>query len=389
MQRWTLIPPLVSKMREHLNPTVFSLRRSTIREFSALAAQKEGCIRLTLGEPEFDTPAPVKEALAESLAAGETHYIANNGSRELLERIARFEREQNNYNVMSEQIIVTAGATEGLMIALLGIVEKGDEVIIPTPAFVLYEQLVLMCGGIPVPFDTANSDFQIRDLKKAVTERTKAIILNTPNNPTGTVLDEKSLKEVHDAVKNYPIFVLCDDVYRQLIYTEKYHSFTEFEDLCEQIILIQSFSKPYAMTGWRMGYLIAHPDIKERLELVHQFSIVSTPSLFQKAASAALDFDPAPFVEQYKKRRDYAVERLRKMGLSVTEPQGAFYVFPSIQKFGIPSGEFCKRLIAEAGVALTPGFCFGAEGFVRLSYCCSDEQLKEGLNRLENFIAKL
>ena len=376
-------------MREHLNPAVFSLRRSTIREFSALAAQKEGCIRLTLGEPEFDTPTPVKAALEQALSAGETHYIPNNGSRELLTRIARFEKEQNGFDVSADQVIVTAGATEGLMIALMSILQNGDEVVIPTPAFVLYEQLVLMCGGIPVPFDTTASDFQIRGIEKAVTERTKAVILNTPNNPTGTVLDQKSLQNVHDAVKDRPIFVLCDDVYRQLIYTENYHSFTEYTDLKEQIILIQSFSKPYAMTGWRMGYLIAHPDIKERMELVHQFSIVSTPSLFQRAAVAALDCNTADFVQKYKKRRDYAVSRLRDMGLSVTEPQGAFYVFPSIGKFGIPSGEFCKRLINEAGVALTPGFCFGAEGFVRLSYCCSDQQLKEGLDRLEKFICKL
>ena len=376
-------------MREHLNPAVFNLQRSTIREFSALAAQKEGCIRLTLGEPEFDTPSPVLKALQEAAQLGETHYISNNGSPALLERIARFEREQNGFAVTADQIIVTAGATEGLMVALQGILEKGDEVIIPTPAFVLYEQLVLLCGGTPVPFDTTESDFQIRDLQKAVTSRTKAIIVNTPNNPTGTVLDRESLAEIYETVKDQPIFVLCDDVYRQLIYTKEYHSFTEFKDIDKQIILIQSFSKPYAMTGWRMGYLIAHPDIKERLELVHQFSVVSTPSLFQRAAIAALECDTTPFVEKYKTRRDYTVSRLKTMGLSLTTPEGAFYVFPSIKKFGIPSAEFCKRLISEAGVALTPGFCFGAEGYVRLSYCCSDEQLKEGLDRLESFIDKL
>lgn len=376
-------------MREHLNPAVFNLRRSTIREFSALAAAKEGCIRLTLGEPEFDTPAPVGTALVQALENGETHYIANNGTLALRERIARFEREQNGLETSADEVIVTAGATEGLMVALMGVLEKGDEVIIPTPAFVLYEQLVLLCGGTPVAFDTAENDFQIRQLQNAVTERTKAIILNTPNNPTGTLLDEESLQEVYRAVSGKPIFVLCDDVYRQLIYTENYHSFTEFKELKEQIILIQSFSKPYAMTGWRMGYLIAHPDIKERLELIHQFCIVSTPSLFQRSAMAALECDTSAFVEKYKARRDYAVSRLRAMGLEVTEPQGAFYVFPSIKRFGIPSGEFCKRLIDEGGVALTPGFCFGAEGYVRLSYCCSDKDLQEGLNRLEKFILSL
>lgn len=376
-------------MREHLNPAVFNLRRSTIREFSALAAAKENCIRLTLGEPEFDTPAPVGTALVQALENGETHYIANNGTLALRERIARFEREQNGLDTSADEVIVTAGATEGLMVALMGVLEKGDEVIIPTPAFVLYEQLVLLCGGTPVAFDTAENDFQIRQLQNAVTERTKAIILNTPNNPTGTLLDEESLKEVYTAVSGKPIFVLCDDVYRQLIYTENYHSFTEFKELKEQIILIQSFSKPYAMTGWRMGYLIAHPDIKERLELIHQFCIVSTPSLFQRSAMAALECDTSAFVEKYKARRDYAVSRLRAMGLEVTEPQGAFYVFPSIKRFGIPSGEFCKRLIDEGGVALTPGFCFGAEGYVRLSYCCSDKDLQEGLDRLEKFILSL
>lgn len=376
-------------MREHLNPAVFNLRRSTIREFSALAAAKEGCIRLTLGEPEFDTPAPVGTALVQALENGETHYIANNGTLALRERIARFEREQNGLDTSADEVIVTAGATEGLMVALMGVLEKGDEVIIPTPAFVLYEQLVLLCGGTPVAFDTAENDFQIRQLQNAVTERTKAIILNTPNNPTGTLLDEESLQEVYRAVSGKPIFVLCDDVYRQLIYTENYHSFTEFKELKEQIILIQSFSKPYAMTGWRMGYLIAHPDIKERLELIHQFCIVSTPSLFQRSAMAALECDTSAFVEKYKARRDYTVSRLRAMGLTVTEPQGAFYVFPSIKRFGIPSGEFCKRLIDEGGVALTPGFCFGAEGYVRLSYCCSDKDLKEGLDRLEKFILSL
>lgn len=376
-------------MKEHLNPAVYDLRRSTIREFSRLAAAKEDCIKLTLGEPEFDTPAPICQAVTQSLEKGQTHYIANNGSPDLLKRIARFEREQNGYDVSPDQIIVTAGATEGLMIALMGILDKGDEVIIPTPAFVLYEQLVLMCGGKPVAFDTAKDNFQIRGIQKIITPRTKAIILNTPNNPTGTVLDQTSLNEVHDAVTEKPIFVLCDDVYRQLIYTADYHSFTEFDDLKEQIILIQSYSKPYAMTGWRMGYLIAHPDIKERLELIHQFSVVSTPAFLQEAAIQALDFDPTPFVQTYKKRRDHCVERLTEMGLQVTIPQGAFYVFPSIQKFGIESADFCKRLIDEAGVALTPGFAFGAEGFVRLSYCCSDTQLEQGLSRLKKFINTL
>ena len=376
-------------MREHLNPRAFDLQRSSIREYSNLAAATPDCIRLTLGEPEFDTPAPITEALFTAAKDGDTHYIANNGTLALRQRIARFETEQNGFETSADEIIVTAGATEGLMVALTGILAPGDEVVIPTPAFVLYEQLVKLCGGVPIALDTASNGFQIREPETVFTSRTKAIILNTPNNPTGTVLDEESLCAVRKAVTDKPIFVICDDVYRQLIYTENYHSFTEFKELKEQTILIQSYSKPYAMTGWRLGYLIAHPDIKERLELIHQYSVTSTPSLFQKAGIAALEVDPTPFVKSYKKRRDYVLERLEQMGLPVTKPEGAFYVFPSVKHLGIADGELCKRLIREAGVALTPGSCFGAEGFVRISYCCSEETLTEGLDRLERFIKKL
>ena len=376
-------------MREHLNPRVFDLQRSSIREYSNLAAATPDCIRLTLGEPEFDTPAPITEALFTAAKDGDTHYIANNGTLALRQRIARFETEQNGFETNADEIIVTAGATEGLMVALTGILAPGDEVVIPTPAFVLYEQLVKLCGGVPIALDTASNGFQIREPESVFTPRTKAIILNTPNNPTGTVLDEESLCAVRKAVTDKPIFVICDDVYRQLIYTENYHSFTEFKELKEQTILIQSYSKPYAMTGWRLGYLIAHPDIKERLELIHQYSVTSTPSLFQKAGIAALEVDPTPFVKSYKKRRDYVLARLGQMGLPVTKPEGAFYVFPSVKHLGIADGELCKRLIREAGVALTPGSCFGAEGFVRISYCCSEETLAEGLNRLDRFIKNL
>ena len=376
-------------MREHLNPAVFALKRSSIREYSNLAAATPGCIRLTLGEPEFNTPAPIVSELFAAAEAGETHYIANNGTLALREKIARFEREHNGFCTNADEIIVTAGATEGLMIALTGIIAPGDEVVIPTPAFVLYEELVKLCGGIPVPLDTTAEHFQIRNPQRVFSAKTKAIILNTPNNPTGTILDEESLQAVHDAVCGKPIFVICDDVYRQLVYTDNYHSFTEFDDLREQIILIQSYSKPYAMTGWRMGYLIAHPDIKERLELIHQFSVTSTPALFQRAAAAALDVDPTPFVNTYRKRRDMVLARLQQMGLPVTVPTGAFYVFPCVTHLGIDDGELCKRLISEAGVALTPGSCFGAPGYVRLSYCCSDEALQTGLDRLETFLQTL
>jgi len=378
-------------MRESLNQAVFSLKRSAIREFSRMAKETPGCIALTLGEPDFDTPLPVREQVKISLDNHETHYIENNGSADLRRAIAQYESSKHGFECTLDQVIVTAGATEALFVSLLGVINPGDEVIIPTPAFVLYEEIVKLCRGVVVHMNTAPDGFQItsENLSRCMTERTKAIVLNSPNNPTGAVLDAKSLENVRKAVSGRSIFVICDDVYRELVYTDGYHSFTEYSKLRDQIILVQSFSKPWAMTGWRMGYLIASPEIKERLELVHQFIVVSTPAPFQKAAIRALEYDPVELKETYRRRRAYMLSRLVAMGLEVTEPQGAFYLFPSITRFGIDSATFCRRMIAEAGLAATPGFCFGAEGYIRLTYCYSDEQLKEGLDRLESFIRKL
>lgn len=378
-------------MGDHLNQALYGAKRSAIRAFSALARATPGCVSLTLGEPDFDTPLPVCSAVGAALALGETHYIDNNGAPDLRERIAAFEGERNGMDYTAGEVIVTAGATEALFLALFGILNPGDEVIVPTPAFVLYEEIIKLCRGRFVPLDTTADGFQIDGERLAglVTERTRAIILNSPNNPTGCVYDGSSLLAVRRAVEGRPIFVLCDDVYRQLVYAGEYHSFAEFQDLREQIIVVQSFSKPYAMTGWRVGYLLADASIKERLELVHQFMVVSTPAPFQRACIAALDQDVAPMVEIYRRRRAYILERLARMDLTVREPQGAFYVFPSIGEFDLSSGEFCTRMIREAGLAATPGACFGGEGHIRLTYCYSDAELKEGLDRLEVFVNKL
>ena len=378
-------------MKEFLNTALYGASHSAIRQYTALAAQTPGCIGLTLGEPDFDTPTVVRDAAHASLENHETHYIANNGAYALREKIAAFEREKHGLDYAADEVIVTAGATGALFTALFGILNPGDEVIIPTPAFVLYAEIVKLCRGVPVFLDTSSDGFQIRAerLNACVTGKTKAILLNSPNNPTGCVLDSESLQAVRTAVEDKPIFVVCDDVYRQLIYTETYHSFAEFHDLRRQLLVVQSFSKPYAMTGWRVGYLLADKSVKERLELLHQFMVVSTPAPFQRACITALGCDVTPLRETYRKRRAYVLGRLREMGLDVTEPEGAFYVFPSIERFGLPSGEFCARMIKEAGLAATPGACFGAEGHIRLTYCYSDGALKEGLDRLERFCREL
>ncbi|MCM1544095.1 MAG: aminotransferase class I/II-fold pyridoxal phosphate-dependent enzyme [Ruminococcus sp.] len=378
-------------MEQFLNNALYDVKRSAIRVYSQMAKETPDCIALTLGEPDFDTPQNVSLAAKQSLDSGDTHYIANNGSLELRQAIAQFEKEKNGMDYTADEIIVTIGATEGLFTALFGILNPDDEVVVPEPAFGLYESIVTLCRGKYVPINTGENEFQLTKqmLDCAITEKTKAIILNSPNNPTGCILSRESLENVYNAVKGKNIFVICDDVYRQLIYTDDCPAFCSFRDLRKQLIVIQSFSKPYAMTGWRIGYLMADLSVKQHIEKVHQYTVVSSASFSQKACIEALKTDVSPMIETYRKRRDFVLKRLDEIGLETVTPMGGFYVFPSIEKFGMTSGEFCTRMIKEAGLAATPGACFGSDKHIRLTYCYSDEQLAEGLNRLETFINSL
>ena len=378
-------------MRDRLNAAVYGAKGSPIREFSRMAARREGCVRLTLGEPDFVTPEPICAAVGEALAAGETHYIENNGTAALREKIAAYERDQYGLDYAAGDVIVTIGANEALFVALFGILNPGDEVIVPAPAFVLYERIVGLCRGVYVPLDTEPDGFRIdaQKLEALITPRTKAIILNTPNNPTGCVYDRASLEAVRRAVEGRDIFVICDDVYRRLCYSGPCISFADYGDLREKILLVQSFSKPYAMTGWRVGCLLCDESVLDRLALVHQFAVTSAPAPFQRACMAALDYDPAPMLAEYRRRRDYVLARLEEMGLPTPRPEGAFYAFPSIARFGMDSTAFCVRLLEEAGVAVTPGAAFGANGHVRISYCCGMDALAAGMDRLAGFVRGL
>ena len=265
-----------------------------------------------------------------------------------------------------------------------------EEVIVPTPGFGLYESLIQIAGARMVPLDISKTGFQIDAdvLKAAITPKTKAILLNSPNNPTGAVLNEQSLSAVKEAVLGKPIFVIWDNVYNQLSYSPC-PDLSLDEDLREQLILCQSFSKPYAMTGWRVGYLTCADYVMDRFLLLSAATITAVPTFIQTAAIEALKTDPSPMREIYRQRRDYVCNRLRAMDLPFPNPEGAFYVFPSIAEFGIGSEEFCLRLIQEGKVAAVPGACFGADGYIRLSYCYSDAELKRGLDRLEDFVTKL
>ena len=372
-----------------LNNNLYKLQRSQIRVFTNLARQTPDCAMLTIGEPDFDTPEAIKAAAIDALNAGLTHYAPNQGTVQLRQAIADYETARGNA-VTAEQVLVTVGACQALFTTFLGILNPGEEVIVPTPGFGLYESLCHIAGAKMVELDISKTGFQIDPdaLKAAITPKTKAILLNSPNNPTGAVLNEQSLTAVKEAVLGKPIFVIWDNVYNQLAYGPC-PDLSLDADLREQMILCQSFSKPYAMTGWRVGYLTCPDYVMERFLLLSAATITAVPTFLQEAAIEALKTDPSPMREIYRQRRDYVCGRLRDMGLSFPEPEGAFYVFPSISEFGIGSEEFCLRLIREGKVAAVPGKCFGTEGYIRLSYCYSEAELKRGLDRLEVFVNKL
>ena len=372
-----------------LNENLSKLRRSEIRVFTNLARQTPDCVALTIGEPDFPTPAPVKAAAREALERDETHYAPNQGTPELRQAIAAFETRRGLPTV-PEQVLVTVGATGALYTALTGILNPGDEVIVLTPAFNLYESITLAAGGKPVPVDISETGFQVTraQLESALSSRTRAIVVNSPCNPSGTILNRDSLNAIRDTVLGKDIYLICDNVYQALSYAPCPDLSLEPE-LEAQTILCQSFSKPYAMTGWRVGYLRCREEILERLLLLNAAEIAAVPTFLQHAAAVALEQDISAMREVYRRRRDYVTARLRAMGLSFPRPEGAFYVFPDIRPYGMSSRDFCLRLIREGGLALIPGSCFGCEGHVRLSYCCGDSQLAEGLDRLEAFLKEV
>ena len=372
-----------------LNTNLSTLKRSGIRVFTNLARQTPDCAMLTIGEPDFATPQPICRSAAEALREGQTHYAPNQGTPGLRRAIAEFETRRG-MPVSDSQVLVTVGATGALFTALMGILNPGEEVVIPTPAFSLYETIVTAVGGKPVALDLTKTGFQITPeaLSAVITPKTKAIVLNSPNNPTGTVLSEESLAAVKNAVLGKPIFVLCDNVYNQLVYGNCPDLSLDGQ-LREQLLLIQSFSKPYAMTGWRIGYLVCPEYVMDRLLLLSAAEIAAVPTFIQDAAETALRQSPEVFRAEYRNRRDYVCRRLDAMGLSYPKPMGAFYVFPDIRPYGMDSETFCTRLIREGKLAAVPGSCFGTDGFIRLSYCYAREELERGMNRLEGFLQAL
>lgn len=379
-----------ARMFDKINHVIAAEPFSLIRSFTQKAAEVKDCVYLTLGEPEFDTAPCIKESCGEALRQNMTHYSLNAGTLALREKIAAWELKKHGCRYEPSEIIVTAGATEALMVAIRGIVNPGDEVIIPAPAFGLYEALVRLSYGVPVRISTEKTGFQLtrEALHAAITEKTKAIILTSPNNPTGVVYEQETLAMIRELALERDLFVICDDVYRQLTY-EPCPAFSDYHDLKDRLLIVQSFSKPYAMTGWRVGYLMGDKRIMEKLTVLHAYTVVSVPTFVQHACLTALDTEPEEMVETYRRRRDYICGELAAMGLSVTRPKGAFYVFPSIEKFGMSSMDFCLKMLYEGKLAAVPGIAFGCDTHIRLSYCYADEQLREAMKRMRAFIVSL
>ena len=372
-----------------LNQNLASLERSAIRAYTDLARQTPGCAMLTIGEPDLETPAPIRQAAMAALEDNQTHYAPNQGTPALRRAIAEFETRRGNPTT-EDQVLVTIGASHALFTALLGILNPGEEVVIPTPGFGLYQSIAAIAGAKPVFLDVTKTGFQITKeaLDGVITPKTKAIVINSPCNPTGVILNKESLAAVKAAILGKPIFLICDNVYHDLHYSPCPDLSCDPE-LKDQLLLCQSFSKPWAMTGWRIGYLTCPQYVMERLLLLSAANIAAVPTFVQSAAVTALKTPVEPMREIYRRRRDYVTDRLHRMGLEFPQPEGAFYVFVDIRRFGMDSATFCTRMIREGKLAAVPGSCFGTEGYIRLSYCCSDAQLEIGMDRLEKFITHL
>ena len=376
-------------MNEMLNQRLFDVNEILMRKFNQYAIAQGAKHILTLGEPDFDTPDEIKASGIKAIEAGKTSYGTSYGNVDFREAIQDFEKKMNQVDYDLSEIMVTAGSTEGLTAALLAMLNPGDEVINLTPAYPLYKNVVALAGAKIVSIDVSKNNFQLSKemLDAAITEKTKAIILTSPNNPTGTILSDASLEVVYQAVKKQPFFVISDEVYNQLVYEERRLGFSKYQDIRDYIIVCQSLSKPYAMTGWRLGYMLAPLWFMKEVMKIHQYMVVAVNTFIQDAGVTALNYDVTPMTNSYRERRDYVVGRLREMNLVFPYPEGAFYILVSIEKFQMKSWEFCEKLVHEQKVALVPGICFDADEHIRISYCVSMETLKAGMDGLEQFIS--
>ncbi len=378
-----------------IRPSVKNVPPSGIRKYFDLINEMKDAISLGIGEPDFVTPWCIREAGIYSLEKGHTHYSSNPGFIELRRQIAKYvsRKYDVDYNPANE-IVVTVGASEGIDIALRALAGPGDEVIIPEPSFVAYKGCTSFTGATPVTIDLkAEDEFKLQpeQLEKALTDKTKVVILPYPNNPTGAILTREEQRKLVEVLKDRDVIVISDEIYAELTYSGKHVSFASFPEMKEKTILINGFSKAFAMTGWRIGYACAHPVLIEAMNKIHQYAIMCSPTTAQYAASEALsncDGEVEAMVREYNRRRRIMIDGFRKAGLDCFEPMGAFYVFPCIRSTGMSSDEFCEGLLKEERVLAVPGSAFGScgEGFIRTTYANSYENIIEAMKRIQRFV---
>lgn len=385
-------------MRDPLSKTIKTIEPSGIRKFFDIVSEMEDAISLGVGEPDFDTPWHIRDEGIYSLEKGRTFYTSNAGLKELKIEISKYlDRKYGmkyNYN---NEIMVTVGGSEGIDMALRAMLDPGDEVIIPQPSYVSYEPCTLLAGGKSVIVELKEeNEFRLtaEELEEAITPKSKILIMPFPNNPTGAVMELNDIEAIAKVVKEHDLYVITDEIYSELTYLEKHVSIASLPGMKERCVLINGFSKAYAMTGWRLGYACAPKEILSQMLKIHQFAIMCAPTTSQYAAVEAMkngDADVVQMRDQYNERRRYLLHRLKNMGLKCFEPFGAFYIFPSIKEFGMTSDEFATELLNSKKVAVVPGTAFGksGEGFVRISYAYSIDDLKTALGRIEEFVNEL
>lgn len=385
-------------MRNPLSQKVTTIKPSGIRKFFDIASEMEDVISLGVGEPDFDTPWHIRDEGIYSLEKGRTFYTSNSGLMPLREEISRYLKRRCNLNYdPKREILVTVGGSEGIDLALRAMLDPGDEVLIPEPCYVSYLPCVQLAGGVPVTIELKEeNEFRLtkEELLEKITDKTKILVLPFPNNPTGAIMRREDLEAIRDVIIEKELFVLSDEIYSELTYQEEHVSPASLPGMWERTLTINGFSKAYAMTGWRLGYICGPEEIVKQMTKIHQFAIMCAPTTSQYAAVEALkngDKDVAQMREAYNQRRRFLMNAFKEMGLPCFEPFGAFYVFPCIKKFGMTSEEFAMKFLEEEHVAVVPGTAFGdcGEGFLRISYAYSIEELKVALARLERFIRRL
>lgn len=380
-----------------LSDTLKDIKPSGIRKFFDLLADMGDVTALTVGQPDFVTPWHIREAAIQSLERGHTYYTSNSGLPALRSEICEYMHRRFELDYSTDQVLVTVGGSEAIDVAIRSLVNPGDEVIIPMPSFVCYEPITRMAGAVPVIINTeAENGFKLTadQLRRAITERTKLLVLPYPNNPTGAILTREELSSIADVIRGTDIAILSDEIYAELTYGRGHVSIASIDGMAERTVIASGFSKAYAMTGWRLGYILGPAAWIKQMTKLHQYAIMCAPTVSQFAAVEALkngDEDIAEMRAEYNRRRVFITEGLNKIGLPTMTPEGAFYIYPYIGGFGLSSEEFCERLLKEEKCAIVPGTAFGecGEGYARISYAYSVRHIQEALEKIQRFVDKL